>query len=134
LARASLSALIVWTASAAVAGPGRRVGHVALELEGGRLAPTLRSMNRKRTVPTETASPCARRCSEMRSAPTRVPLVLPRSRSSAPRSSIAISACRPDTDASRICTELPGRRPSVRPPARMAMISPRRSPLSKRSA
>ena len=70
--------------------------------------------------------------SSTRSPLTRVPLVLPRSQRVTSEPSKRSSACLPETDASRICRLLPGRRPTVNVGPSTGIDSPERSPDSKR--
>jgi len=58
--------------------------------------------------------------------------VLPRSRSSTPCASTSIAAWLPETELSRIWSELPGFRPIVKPLPPIGIVSPFRSPDSKR--
>jgi hypothetical protein len=132
LERATRSALTVCTASAAselAAGARSESDAVAIGT-----SPTSLSRNTMRTLPKSTWSAWARRCSDTRSAPTRVPLVEPRSRRSTPSESTTSSAWRPETEASRTWIALPGLRPTLAPLPVIGIVSPRRSVFSKRRA
>ena len=120
LVRATFSVLMRWT----------EVESSSLR-SGSSSAPSSASRKRAWTLPKTSSSPWARRCSVTFWGPTRVPLVLPRSRTVTPDPSRISSAWCPETEGSDTGIELSGLRPRVVRPSWRATLSPCLPPLMK---